>query len=170
MKLRFETVLMMSLFLLAGCGREGAATKETDAIGFTSTITGAVETELNGRGYVRCDDSVGELAIGANGGLSNNILILLPRGAGPGTYEIVSEMTPTQASAGYVGQTIQDAYYDRDVSGTVTLDAVPAKNGERAAGSFTFTASDRDDKVVTVTGSFDFNVDAPSAFINCSGE
>lgn len=181
MKQLLKTSLLIIVLLLAACGSDGASTSEsdvplantssetTDATGFTSTITGAVETELNGRGYFMCSEF--ELTIGANGGLSNNILITLPRDASAGiTYEMADEKTDEEASAIYAGDAIPQDYYSGDVVGSITLDAVPSQNGERAAGSFEFTASTRDDATVTVTGSFDFNVDSSIAFFECSNE
>lgn len=180
-KLGFLSALM---FLLAACGGgESASTPQptspdtsadtssttADKSGFTSTITGGVEAELNGPGYFMCD--IDEVTIGANGRLSNNILILLPRDATAGTtYAIVSEiMGADQASASYVGATIETDYYDHDVTGSVTLDAVPSQEGERVAGSFNFSASNRGGAEANITGSFDF-VAGNNSFFNCTGE
>lgn len=179
--------LIALVFVLAACGtNDGTSTPQpsstdapsgttdtttTDETAFTSTLTGAAETTLNGRGYFMCDDEGGELVIGANGGLSNNILITLPRDASAGTtYEIVSEiMEAGQANALYVGSSDQESYYDDNLTGSVTLDAVPSQEGERVAGRFEFSASNNDDATVNATGSFDFTA-GPDSFFNCGGE
>lgn len=173
------------MFLLAACGggesantaqpstpdtsAETGSSTTSDETGFTSTIAGAVDTELNGPGYFMCD--IDELTIGANGRLSNNILILLPRDATSGTtFDIVAELVGAdQANASYVGETIENDYYDRDVTGSVTMEAVPSQEGERVAGSFEFSARNRADATVTITGTFDF-VAGSDSFFNCTGE
>jgi PPE-repeat protein len=181
-KLGFLSALM---FLLAACGGgESASTTQAntpetpaettsstaaDETGFEATVTGAVDTELNGSGYFMCD--IDELVVGANGRLSNNILILLPRDATAGTtYNMVTDiMSAEQANANYLGDTIENDNYDRDVTGSITLEAVPTQEGERVAGSFEFSATNRADATVTVTGVFDF-VAGNDSFFNCAGE
>jgi hypothetical protein len=181
-KLGFLSALM---FLLAACGGgESASTTQAntpetpaettsstaaDETGFEATVTGAVDTELNGSGYFMCD--IDELVVGANGRLSNNILILLPRDATAGTtYNMVTDiMSAEQANANYLGDTIENDNYDRDVTGSITLEAVPAQEGERVAGSFEFSATNRADATVTITGAFDF-VAGNDSFFNCAGE
>jgi hypothetical protein len=173
------------MFLLAACGggesantaqpstpdtsAETGSSTTSDETGFTSTIAGAVDTELNGSGYFMCD--IDELVVGANGRLSNNILILLPRDAAPGTsYNMVTDIVGAeQANATYIGETIENDNYDHDVTGSVTMDAVPSQEGERVAGSFEFSATNRADATVTVTGVFDFAAGSNS-FFNCEGE
>lgn len=174
---------MLALFLLAACGGDSAppatdapaqsnteAPSNSDAnaatnAGFSASITGAVETELNGGGYFMCDAEVNELTIGANGGLSNNILITLPRDATAGTHEIGAG----NISATYVGESVMSALYDSNSTGSITLNAVPSAVGEQAAGNFEFTVnSARDDQAITVTGTFDFTA-GNNAFANCSG-
>ena len=180
------SLLTVTLFLLAACGGDSAppapeattpATQATTApannteantasgTGFSATVTEAVETELNGGGYFMCDDDSAEVNIGANGGLSNNILITLPRDAAAGTYEIGTGNT----SATYVGASVMEALYDRNSQGSVTLNAVPSAAGEQTTGTFEFTVeSAREDTTITITGSFDFAA-GNIAFANCGG-
>lgn len=186
MRYLLNLVLLPALmFLVAACGGGAPAPTQqpatpdtsaetnnsttTDATGFTSSITGAVDTALNGSGYFMCD--IDELVVGANGRLSNNILILLPRDAAPGTtYNIVTDIVGAeQANATYVGDTIENDNYDSDVTGSVTMEAVPSQEGDRVAGSFEFSAANRVDATVTITGSFDFTAGSDS-FFNCAGE
>jgi PPE-repeat protein len=78
-------------------------------------------------------------------------------------------MSAEQANANYLGDTIENDNYDRDVTGSITLEAVPTQEGERVAGSFEFSATNRADATVTVTGVFDF-VAGNDSFFNCAGE
>lgn len=136
--------------------------------GFTSTIAGAVETEIEGSGYFQCDLDGEEYNIGPSSSFKNNVLIQIAGDTEPGTYELVSgSMDQQYPTAMYIGENLQTDYYEQDVTGTITLDAVPQETGDRVAGSFEFTAANEAGDSVTVTGRFDFLTDSQRAFYNC---
>ena len=145
---------------------------QSDASGFTATLTDAVDGEITGNGYFQCEpEGFGEWAIGASGGFTDNVLILVPRDAEAGTtYTIVSDRASAEQAVGtYIGEDLQTAYYDSDASGTITLDTVPSETGDTVAGNFEFTVNNDNEETVTVVGSFDFEVGA-NAFFNCENE
>ncbi len=112
----------------------------------------------------------GEFNISASSSLSDNVLLSLPDGISTGTYALVSEDTNDATfSATYLGASAQSDTYGQNVSGTLTLTAVPSGPGERVAGSFTFEAekpSAGPPPKVTVSGDFDFTASSFS-FVSC---
>lgn len=127
-----------------------------------------METNLDGSGYFQCDLDGEEYNIGPRSSFNNNVLLQIAGNTTPGTYELVTgSMAQRYPSAMYMGENIQTDYYEQDVTGTMTLDAVPQDTGDRVAGSFEFTTGNEAGDTVTVKGRFDFLADSKRAFYNC---
>lgn len=172
-----KLVVGLSLLMAACNGASddagSSSTNDTDQAaggdaGFTATITGAVETELEGPGYFQCDLDGEEYNIGPTGSFSNNVLIQIAGDTEPGTYDLVTgSMGQLYPTAMYMGENLQTDYYEQDVTGTIALDAVPQETGDRIAGSFELTAANEAGESVTVKGQFDFLAEGQRAFYNC---
>ncbi len=102
----------------------------------------------------------GEFNIAASSSLTENVLLSLPTGIDSGTYALDSEDTIAGTfSATYIGASARSDTYGQNVSGTLTLVAVPSGPGDQVAGSFTFQGekpSAGSPPMVTVSGDFDF--------------
>jgi len=172
-----KLVLGFSL-LMAACNgpsddTDASSTYDTDQsagsnAGFSATITGAVETELEGTGYFQCDLDGEEYSIGPTSSFSNNVLIQIAGDTKPGIYDLVTGSTGQRyPTAMYMGEDLQTDVYEQDVTGTITLDAVPQETGDPVTGSFKLTAANEAGDSVTVTGQFDFLAEGQRAFYNC---
>lgn len=177
--MRLSAILVLGLTLLMtacnGASDEPGSNSSGDTdqaaggdAGFTATVTGAVETELEGKGYFQCDLDGEEYNIGPSSSFTNNVLIQIAGDTEPGTYDLVSgSMGQRYPTAMYTGEDLQTDYYEQDVTGTITLNAVPRDTGDRVAGSFEVTADNEAGDSVTVTGQFDFLAEGQRAFHNC---
>lgn len=81
-----------------------------------------------------------------------------------GTFNLVGvgdTPNPTSVSV-IVMLTAVDDVYDRDVSGTITIDSLPLEDGEFVEGSFDFTIANASGNEVGLSGTFDFEAEGTS--------
>lgn len=154
---------------------EDAESSSAEA-GFTAQLSGAEEKSITGPGFYQCTEPTeaeigdttttlpGYQEIAAEARAFDSVQFLLPRNIGPGEYTL-NTMGTLRPGDDFVAIAITDpaVMYGNIISGTLTLEQLPAAAGDTVKGSFTFSASNGSE-IINVEGAFEFTTSAATAF------
>jgi hypothetical protein len=184
---------LMSLLLLSACGGDTAeesaptpfpesdvtdaeptadntssSTSTDGEAGFTATVSGTVEMDVNGSGYFICSDELRSLGGPVYLEIQSDItasdpgvMIRFPLGTEPGTYPLIGSdeaMSPAEGQGMISFDGGRDGEDWRVGTGELTLETIPSANGEPIIGSFRAQLTSNDTEgTINLSGEFNFN-------------
>lgn len=176
--------LLLALMVMAACGDNGdngdngEAAVEEDRDVFMLTTSGAVENEFQSSGFsamcLTADQASGdepELVILSLAGVRFLLYMQFPTSLlqqGTGTYPLVDRAE----DAGQVAFNfeISEELWSRDASGEVTIERVPAADGDTFAVSLSVDEmTNPDGETISLTGSVHVPVSSENTLNNCFG-
>ncbi|TVR20569.1 MAG: hypothetical protein EA396_10365 [Anaerolineaceae bacterium] len=176
--------LLLALMVMAACGGNGdngdngEAVAEEDRDVFMLSTSGAVEQELQSSGFsamcLREDQASGdepELVILSLAGV--RFLLYLQFSAsllqqGTGTYPLVDRADSADQVA--FNFEISERSWSRDASGEVTIERIPASEGETFALTLNVDEmTNADGETISLTGSVHVPINSENTLTNCFG-
>lgn len=127
---------------------------------FYATISGAIDAQIGGEGYIACEN--GRYTVRTSPQGLEQVTLILPPQPATGTYNLRDNSSDT-ASVSATVSFDDGAVYAGNIDGILILDTVATANGEGISGTFDFSASNGAGSIM-VRGELDFSATADATF------
>jgi hypothetical protein len=149
-----------------GTTDESVAAGDASESGFTATLSGAADAQIDNPGqYICFDDSLRtQINIMSGTGGPPSVTISLPVDAQPGEYDLAGadniSFDDLESGQAHIDVTSAAGDFWTSGSGSMTLESLPDAPGERATGSFSAELTSEDvEGILTISGDFDIAAD-----------